>query len=388
MDDIKKQLDNHPKPQPADRLEEHELRPGETVQIPQPKRLVGMPIESKPNLAEMGSDQVVAPPVQTNPRFDLTPRSEKATRFSKLSDKQKQALDKLKKMKAHKHWHTAKILVITLLVFLLIFNSQWFIAQFMYYFNRPANTNTTTQTSNNQTQQQNNQQNNTQQPTQAQVVGPENEIIIPKINVRAPLVFIDTINEADVLRALQDGVVHYAGTAVPGENGNAAFFGHSSNDWWEPGNYKFVFVNLEKLTVGDTYEIHYNSRKYVYTVQSTKVVEPNDLTVLDQTSYPSSTLITCTPPGTSWRRFVVFANQTEPDARKTAQTSSTPQPQQPRAQSSQANATLPSAAPSVWDQIVNFFSGIFGNNKRQSNQTQQQNQTQNPNQPQHLPEIN
>ena len=66
----------------------------------------------------------------------------------------------------------------------------------------------------------------------------------------------------------------YSGTANPGENGNAVFFGHSSNDIWEKGNYKFVFVLLEKLAVGDQYEIHYQSRKYIYTVEQTRVVEP------------------------------------------------------------------------------------------------------------------
>ena len=120
----------------------------------------------------------------------------------------------------------------------------------------------------------------TEQAESAELVGPNNEIIIPKIGVTAPLVFVNTTNEAEVLLALRSGVVHYYGTALPGENGNTAFFGHSSNDWWEPGNYKFVFVLLEKLTVGDTYEIHYNSRKYVYRVTQTKVVEPNDLSVL------------------------------------------------------------------------------------------------------------
>ncbi len=217
---------------------------------------------------------------------------------------------------------------------------------------------------------------------QAEVVGPENVIIIPKISVNAPLIFIDTLAEKEVLQALQGGVVHYAGTANPGENGNSVFFGHSSNDWWEKGNYKFVFVLLEKLVPGDLYEIHYQSRKYVYQVESTKVVLPTDLSVLDQTTTPYSTLITCTPPGTSWKRFIVKAKQIAPvpqaqpvqTASSTTSTSSQP-------------TVLPSAPPTIFSQIqiniLNFFNSLFGRAKtEQSAPTTPQSQPSN-----HLPEV-
>jgi sortase A len=233
-------------------------------------------------------------------------------------------------------------------------------------------------TKTNQAQQlpaQNPEQNPTpQQIPQAEVVGPQNEIIIPKIGVTAPLVFVSTNNELEVLKALREGVVHYYGTALPGENGNSAFFGHSSNDWWEPGNYKFVFVLLEKLSVGDTYEIHYNSRKYVYRVTETKVVNPNDLSVLNQTTKPTSTLITCTPPGTSWRRFVVSAIQIEP----------TPvvDTQKPVHQTSVQSEKLPSAPLSLWQQIKDFFLTLFGQDKGTSTTTQKQQTTV------RLPDIN
>lgn len=386
MNDSSKNQPDQPQPQPADRLEEHELKAGETVQIPQPKRLTGMPIESAPTAAAptVKPVPIEAPPVESHPRMDLSPNNPGSNpKFAKLSDKQKKAFEKLKKMRSHKHWHSAKILVITVLVFLLLFNSQWIIAQFMYYFNRPAQ-NTATQTQQqNQSQSTQPNQTTTKNPAEAEIVGPENVLIVPKINVRAPIIFLDTNNEAQVLIALRGGVVHYAGTANPGENGNAVLFGHSSNDWWEPGDYKYIFVNLERLAVGDTYEIHYNSRKYVYQVQETKVVEPNDLSVLNQTSYPSSTLITCTPPGTSWRRFVVSANQIEPDARKTVQTQPAQQTTQTQPQN-QNNATLPSAPPSLWDQIVGFFTGLFGK-KQETKQTTQPTNTQTTN---HLPEVN
>lgn len=143
---------------------------------------------------------------------------------------------------------------------------------------------------------------------------PPNPVInIPKINVSAPLVFAKSNIEADFQKDLESGVVHYANTAMPGEPGNSVLFGHSSNDWWEPGNYKFVFVLLEKLVVGDTFSVNYNSKQYVYQVTETKVIEPTDLSVLNSTGTPEMTLITCTPPGTSWKRFVVRSKQISPE---------------------------------------------------------------------------
>jgi len=302
------------------------------------------------------------------PKIDLKTSE---TRKGTEADKQKKTTrQKLSEIRKHKHWHNAKLVVGTVLVFLLIFNSQWFISQFMFLFNRPKAQTTTEQA------QDKNQQ--ASKNTEAEVVGPQNEIIIPKIGVTAPLVFINTTNEADVLFALRDGIVHYYGTALPGEVGNSVFFGHSSNDWWEPGNYKFVFVLLEKLAVGDTYEIHYNSRKYVYKVSETKIVAPNDLSVLNQTSEPTSTLITCTPPGTSWQRFVVVGKQISP----VFNTSTSQSEQKITKNNPPAPSTLPSAPPSLWQQITDFFSGLTGGRDNKDSSNQQ------PTEVKRLPEIN
>lgn len=164
----------------------------------------------------------------------------------------------------------------------------------------------------------------------AAVVSPEPTISIPKINVNAPVVYEKSIIEEDVQRALQGGVVHYGTTAKPGEKGNTVIFGHSSNDWWEPGDYKFVFVLLDKLAPGDKITVNYESRRYTYEVTGSKVVEPTDVGVLNPTSEPTLTLITCTPPGTAWKRLVVTAKQIDPApataATASKTTTSAPQP--------------------------------------------------------------
>lgn len=253
-------------------LDPHKLEEGQEVSLnlPEPADRIEpvKPIDQSSNSSVVGEGLIKTSPesaapirVESKPMINLSPKAlPPATGDVPLSDKQQKALTKLQKLRKHKHWYNIKLVVGTVLVFLLIFYSQFFISQFMYLFNRPS-------TSTNQTEQPTNQTpaqpvEPTQPPAQqpAEVVGPQNEIIIPKIGVRVPLVFIETNNEVEVLRALRDGVVHYYGTAYPGEVGNSVFFGHSSNDWWEPGNYKFVFVLLEKLVPGDQYEIHYNSR--------------------------------------------------------------------------------------------------------------------------------
>lgn len=263
--------------------------------------------------------------------------------------KQEKARQKLNKLKHRSKWANVRFALISFVVFALVFNYQVILAQAQFYWaGRNVAKQDTTQT---------------QQPVETTVVNhvvepesvpPEDLIIIPKINVRAPIVFADSVVESAVLKALENGVVHYYGTANPGEVGNAVFFGHSSNDAWVPGNYKFVFVLLEKLVPGDTYEIHYNSKKYVYQVTSTKTVQPTDLSVLRQTNDKTSTLITCTPPGTSWRRFIVTASQIQPPQQPVQEIV-----EKPAAQPTSKAAVLPSNSPSLLDRVVQFFNSIW-----------------------------
>jgi sortase A len=184
-----------------------------------------------------------------------------------------------------------------------------------------------------------------------EIVPAANTITIPKINVQAPVNYEPSMAEADIQKSLETGVVHYGSTALPGQVGNVAIFGHSSNDWWEPGNFKFVFVLLDKLAPGDQITIDYNSQRFVYEVTGSKVVEPTDVGVLNQTPDPELTLITCTPPGTSLKRLVVTAKQISPDPQK-ATTAST-------ASAANSSGKLPSSAPDFLTQLSQGWAAIF-----------------------------
>ena len=138
------------------------------------------------------------------------------------------------------------------------------------------------------------------------------EVIIPKINVQIPVNYNETsTNENDIENDLEDGVVHYPTTVLPGQAGNAAFFGHSSNNIFNPGKYKFAFVLLHTLVPGDTFYLTYNSKVYVYKVISRTIVDPSDVGVLGPVPgvAATATLITCDPPGTSLHRLIVVGQQ-------------------------------------------------------------------------------
>ena len=214
-----------------------------------------------------------------------------------------------------------------------LFKAPVFISQLRYKFNPPK--------------------------TVAPVVTPatqnqEAKLTVPKINVSAPIIFEPSLAEPAIQNSLRNGVVHYATTARPGEPGNSVIVGHSSNDWWEPGNYKFVFVLLDKLVAGDKIHVSYQGKYYVYEVYESKVVEPTDLSVLAQSPSHELTLLTCTPPGTSWKRLIVKAKQVSPQPKGTEQTA--------RSSGRQDNLLLPGNAPGISDQLARFwrnFTQIF-----------------------------
>lgn len=176
-------------------------------------------------------------------------------------------------------------------------------------------------------------------------------ITIPKIKVSAPIVYEPSMAEPDVQKALQRGVVHYGNTPEPGQPGNSVIVGHSSNDWWEPGKYKFVFVLLDKLVPGDKFSVNHKGKRYIYQVTQSKIVAPTDLSVLAPTAEPTMTLITCTPPGTSWKRLIIHAKQISPAPQIVH--SGTPKALDTTI------AKLPSNAPDFLGQIWGFFKGLL-----------------------------
>lgn len=154
-------------------------------------------------------------------------------------------------------------------------------------------------------------------PTADIVVSPEPRLIIPKINVDVPVVYDIGNDNASQMKAMEKGVAHFAipgASSHPGEIGNTAIAGHSSNDLFDSGDYKFIFAQLEKLRPGDSIYANYKGKRYTYVVTKTEVVKPNQINrLVYDTDKPMLTLITCTPLGTAIDRLLVSAEQVSPD---------------------------------------------------------------------------
>lgn len=113
---------------------------------------------------------------------------------------------------------------------------------------------------------------------------------------------------------LSKHLVNLSGTAVPPDKGNTVIFGHSTlPQLFNPNDYKTIFANVHTLQPGDTIIATVNGVIFTYSIVSLTVVEPEDTSVLSQT-YDDSyiTLITCTPPGTIWKRLIVKARLEKP----------------------------------------------------------------------------
>ncbi len=173
-------------------------------------------------------------------------------------------------------------------------------------------------------------------------------VTIPKINVQIPVDFsLNTYDENVIDNDLESGVIHYPNTVLPGQNGNAAYFGHSSGNIFNNGKYKFAFTLLHDLTTGDLFYITYNNATYAYRVFDREVVPPTDVAVINDTRGKQATaqLITCDPPGISTNRLVVWGEQISP-AISTNTAGAAPTV-------SGSPTAIAGNGPSLWSQLVN-----------------------------------
>jgi sortase A len=101
-------------------------------------------------------------------------------------------------------------------------------------------------------------------------------------------------------RTLRRAVGHIPGTALPGKRGNAGFAAHRDT----------FFSPLKNVRRGDDVIVTAPEGVYRYAVTTTRVVEPDDVSVLDPTPGTTLTLVTCYPfdyVGSAPQRFIVRA---------------------------------------------------------------------------------
>jgi sortase A len=116
-----------------------------------------------------------------------------------------------------------------------------------------------------------------------------------------PTLGVSTIvREGEDARTLQLAIGHIAGTALPGAPGNMGLAAHRDT----------FFRRLREINPGDVIRLVAVEGTYTYVVDSTQIVDPDDLWVLDPTPDPSLTLVTCYPftyIGAAPERFIVRA---------------------------------------------------------------------------------
>ncbi len=135
-------------------------------------------------------------------------------------------------------------------------------------------------------------------------------ILIPKLGANEK-VFpnIDASNESVFLPVLTNGVAHAQGTVFPGSKGNIYLFAHSTDNFWDVGRYNAVFYLIKNLTPGDEVVVFYQGVRHNYVVKQSVVVDAQDVSFIVNGQKEKEQLIlqTCWPPGTSWKRLLVFA---------------------------------------------------------------------------------
>jgi len=113
------------------------------------------------------------------------------------------------------------------------------------------------------------------------------EISVPAVGYRA------IVRQGVGSKVLALGPGHYPGTPWPGQPGNVGVAGH--NNFW---------LSFNRLRAGDRVEIRTQHALYVYEITGSKIVSPNDGTVLAPTNDNRLTLTTCYPLWT-----LAFASQ-------------------------------------------------------------------------------
>lgn len=124
-------------------------------------------------------------------------------------------------------------------------------------------------------------------------------ISIPSIGIKNA-----TVSTSD--NDLTKHLVNY-GDTIPSEKGNAVIFGHSTlPQLFNQNNYKTIFANAYKIKVGDEIFTTVSKVTYKYKIEKVFVVDPSQTWVLAQDySDKYLTLVTCTPPGTVWKRLII-----------------------------------------------------------------------------------
>jgi sortase A len=124
---------------------------------------------------------------------------------------------------------------------------------------------------------------------------------IPRLKLSAPVLSGEDAATLDL------AVGHLTDTPLPWQKGNSALAAHRDG----------LFRPLRNIRVGDEVRVRSEHGEFTYRVRETRVVRPDDLSVLAPTDNHTLTLITCYPfnfVGNAPKRFIVHADRLSADS--------------------------------------------------------------------------
>ena len=127
-------------------------------------------------------------------------------------------------------------------------------------------------------------------------MAPVARIDIPRLHIS------DIVAEGTSPQVLRVTIGHIPGTALPGQAGNVALAAHRDT----------FFRHLGELKPGDLIRITVPGNQYLYSVEFTDIVLPNETWVLEGSTGQLLTLLTCYPfhyVGPAPKRFIVRARR-------------------------------------------------------------------------------
>lgn len=153
-------------------------------------------------------------------------------------------------------------------------------------------------------------------PTLDYSLAANGELVIPKLNIHAPLIWSNS--DKNFTADLEKGLIHYPGTAYPGQEGVAYVSGHSSNYVWSKSPYSHIFSRIDEMRVGDEFFISMpkaggGSVSLRYVVVSKNEYKPEDQSQFESALSGSESIVnlsTCWPLGSTAKRMVVSGKMT------------------------------------------------------------------------------
>jgi sortase A len=106
---------------------------------------------------------------------------------------------------------------------------------------------------------------------------------------------------------LRKGPGHYPDTPLPGDPGTSAIAGHRTT-------YGAPFRNIDDLKPGQVIYVDMPDGRFVYRVERVKVVDDQDLSVLEPVGHKRLMLSACHPLYSAAERVIVFARQVRREA--------------------------------------------------------------------------